>query len=278
MSIDLHIHTTASDGDIDPVAVTRMAAESGLKVIALADHESTSGYQPAYQESQRHGINIIPAVELLTYYKDREVHILGYFTDPDNRLLQRELAELRRQRTKCARETVEKIREFGFKISWPEVENLARTASPVSKGHIMQALNRAGYIKDRNDAVDFLVKYLNREGLAYTCHYFPFESGIQLIKDAGGIPVLAHPGLIRDDEIVAELCGKGIAAVEVFYYYFGQFRAERVQKYNVLAENKGLLKTGGSDYHGTYTPVVLGENHVPYEEVKDFLKLFGVSY
>ncbi|MHB9095347.1 MAG: PHP domain-containing protein, partial [Eubacteriales bacterium] len=222
MSIDLHIHTTASDGDTDPVTVVKMAAEAGLKVIALADHESTSGFHPAFEAGRNLGIKVIPAVELLTFYKEAEVHLLGYFPDPDNKYLQKELAKLRHQRSQCAKSTVEKLAEFGYEISWPDVRQLALPENPVSKGHIMQAIRNAGYIKDRNDAVNFLIKYLNCKGLAYICHDFSFEDGVELIKRAGGVPVLAHPGLIRDDEIVEELCTKGIAGIEVFYYYFGQ--------------------------------------------------------
>lgn len=276
MSIDLHIHSTASDGDIDPVSIVRMAAGAGLKIIALADHESTDGYHPARQESIAYGLIVVPAVEIMSFYKDKEVHVLGYFPDPDKTRLQNQLAELRHQRTLCAKASVEKLQEYGFQISWRDVEKLAQPGGPVSKGHLMQALNKAGYIKERGDALDILVKYLNVEGLAYICHPFSFDDAVALIRDADGIPVLAHPGLIRDDEIVAELCAKDIDGLEVFYYYFGQHREERVQKYSALADDKSLLKTGGSDYHGTYTPVVLGENSVPLEGVKDFLKLFGL--
>lgn len=276
MSIDLHIHTTASDGDIDPVSVVRMAAQAGLKVIALADHETTSGISLARQESEKFGISLIPAVELLTYYKDKEIHLLGYFEDADNKYLQDQLAELRNNRTVCAMQSVKKLSEFGYRISWPDVARLAHQESPVSKGHIMQAVRNAGYVKSRPEAIDFLVKYLNHDGLAYVCHQFEFESAVSLIRDAGGIPVLAHPGLVRDDGIVDELCGKDIDGMEVFYHYFGPNREELVNNYRTKAGEKKLLKTGGSDYHGSYTPVILGENPVPEEEVAEFLKLFGL--
>lgn len=276
MSVDLHIHTTASDGDIDPVTVVRMAARAGLQIIALADHESTSGFYPAFAEGQLHGITVIPAVELMTFYKNKEVHVLGYLTDPENREFQREIAELRDQRTKCAEKTVRKLREFGFMISWDDVKTLVHPNSPVSKGHIMQAINNAGYIKDKADALNVLQTYLNREGLAYICHTFAFEDAVELIKRAGGIPVLAHPGLIMDDIIVGELCDLGIEGIEVFYWYFGPRKDELIIKYNLKAEDKKLLKTGGSDYHGTITPVTLGDNTVHIESVKAFLETLGV--
>ena len=126
MSIDLHIHTTASDGNIDPVSVVKMSAAAGLKIIALADHETTFGFQLARQECEKQGISIIPAVELLTSYKDKEIHLLGYFQDPDNRILQDALAELRSQRNICAMETVKKLGDLGFKLSWPDVAGEVR--------------------------------------------------------------------------------------------------------------------------------------------------------
>ncbi|PKM82713.1 MAG: PHP domain-containing protein [Firmicutes bacterium HGW-Firmicutes-14] len=274
MAIDLHIHTTASDGDIEPATIVKMATAAGLETIALADHETTSGFEPACQAGFLYGVKVIPAVEILTYYKDLEIHILGYFNDPNNKSLQKELAGLRSRRTACTKATVKKLREFGFDISWPDVRRLAQKDCCISKGHIIQAINNAGYIRNRSDAIEILKRYLNREGLAYTCHTYPFQHAVDLIKTAGGIPVLAHPGLVRDDDIVEDLCSMGVEGIEVYYHYFGPQKEERIARYNKLAEEKSLLKTGGSDYHGTYTPVRLGDNHVPFEEVIEFLKLF----
>ncbi len=275
MCIDLHIHTTASDGNIDPVTVVKMAFDAGLTTIALADHESTSGYYPAYLTGKKYGVKVIPAVELLTLYQGIEVHILGYFNNPDNRYLQQGLAELRSRRTQCARETVYKLGEFGFKISWDDVRKVARPDSSVSNGHIIQALNYAGYINEKEDAIQILTKYLKRDGLAYVNYAYPFEEAVNFIRDSEGIVILAHPGLIRNDRIVEEICQKSIDGLEVFYYYFGKHRDEYIRRYYKKAQEKSLLKTGGSDYHGTLTPVVLGENPVPCEEVGEFLSLFG---
>jgi len=277
MSIDLHIHTTASDGTVDPVQIVNMAAETGLKIIALADHETTSGFRPAFTEAQKAGITVLPAVELLTYYKGYEVHLLGYFTSPDNKHLQNQLAELRYQRTICSKATVEKLIECGFKINWNDIIAQNQQDITVSKGHIMRALRNAGYIKSREDALKFLAKYLNRDGLAYSIHDYSFEDGVKLITETGGLPVLAHPGLIWNDDIVKELCDKGIKGIEVFYYYFGPHREENIQCYKNLATEKKLLKTGGTDYHGQVSAIQLGCQYVPFEEVKDFLYLFGIK-
>lgn len=277
MSIDLHIHTTASDGTMDPVQIVNMAAAAGVKTIALADHETTSGYVTAFEEAQKFGINVLPAVELLTYYKGHEVHLLGYLQSPDNRYLQNQLAELRHRRTISSKATVKKLIEYGFKINWNDIISQAKSDITVSKGHIMRALREAGYIQNREEAMVFIKKYLNRDGLAYIVHEFAFEDGVKLITEAGGLPVLAHPGLIWNDDIVNELCDKGIKGMEVFYYYFGPHREEFIQNYNNLATDKKLLKTGGTDYHGQVSAIQLGCQNVPFEEVKDFLHLFGIK-
>lgn len=277
MTIDLHIHTNASDGSYDPVSLVRKAKEAGLEIISLTDHETTSGFTPAFNEGIKLGINVIPAVELQTYYNGQEVHLLGYLTDPDNKLLQEQLVELRNMRTQCALSTVKKMREYGFDIHWQDVRNLAGCDSIVSKGHIIRAIRNAGYIRDRDDAIHIITTYLNQNGLAYVCHEFGFEEAVRFIKDVGGIPVLAHPALINNEELVEELCTKGIEGVEVYYFYFGTQREEWVNRYSSLAEEKKLMKTGGSDFHGDYTPVVLGKTEVPFEEVKEFLKIFGIG-
>lgn len=277
MAIDLHIHTNASDGSYDPVSAVRVAYEAGLKIIALTDHETTSGFKPAFNEGKRLGVKVIPAVELQTWFKGYEIHLLGYLTNPDNKLLQEELSELRNLRNNCAFDTVNKLREFGFNIHWKDVKSHAVSDGVISKGHIIRAIKNAGYIKDREDVINLMNTYLNHRGLAYVCHDFDFEDAVSLLKSVGGIPVLAHPALIKNEEIVEELCTKDIAGVEVYYYYFGNQREEWVNRYSSLAEEKKLMKTGGSDYHGFYTPVALGNTEVPFDEVKEILGLLGIK-
>lgn len=277
MSVDLHIHTTASDGTFEPAQIVDMAAAAGLKTIALADHETTAGYTPAILAAQKAGLAILPAVELLTYYQNAEVHLLGYFPTPDNHYLQKQLAELRSRRSQCTKKTVAILVEHGIKINWDDIIENTPPDITISKGHVMRALYKAGYIQTRDEAISFLNKYLNRDGLAYVVHKFSFADGVRLITGAGGLPVLAHPGIIRNHDIVQELCNKGIEGIEVFYNYFGPHKEEYIQTYNSLATAKKLLKTGGSDYHGNVSSAKLGCQYVPFAEVKDFLHLFGIE-
>ena len=156
MTVDLHIHTTASDGNIKPEQIVELASKAGLQTIALTDHESTDGYSYAAAAGHALGIEVIPGVELVTSYKNHEIHLLGYFFDVNSRRFQRQLVELRNARTQCAKKTVEKLRDFGFKIHWEDVLPLAQAGSTVSKGHIMRAMSDAGYIKSKTDAVNIL--------------------------------------------------------------------------------------------------------------------------
>ncbi len=272
MLIDLHIHTSASDGDQHPQKVLELAVTAGIKVLAFADHETTAGYTLVRGLAADKGVQILPAVELQTWCDDREVHVLGYLMDVDDSQFQSELARLRELRNQCAYEMVEKIRSFGYQIDWDRVKALAELGGPVSKGHIMRTLQKEGYIKSREDAIRILGLYLNQEGKAYSCHKYATKTAIDFIRRYNGIPVLAHPGLINNDQIVKKIVSMGISGLEVYYNYFGPNRELFTTTYQELAIEKGLLMTGGSDYHGTITPVLLGELQMPEKVVAELVK------
>ncbi|GAB4263424.1 PHP domain-containing protein [Thermincola ferriacetica] len=277
MAVDLHIHTTASDGNISPAEVIDLAVQAGLRTIAFADHENTAGYTAVKDMAEGKGLEIIPALELQTWHKNKEIHILGYFIDVNDINFQKRLTELRKDKNRCAMAMVEKIRRCGFDIGWDEVERLSCFGGPISKGHIMQVLKLKGYIKTREDAARILGLYFNQEGKAYSCYNFPSAEAVDLIKSARGIPILAHPGLIGDDNLVLDLIKMGISGLEVYYNYFGPNKNNYIAKYEKMALDHGLLMTGGSDYHGTITPVVLGETEIPdavVASLKESKKLF----
>lgn len=274
MSIDLHIHTTASDGNIHPGEVLNLAIEKGLKTIAFADHETTAGYEAVKDTAIDRGVEIICAVELQALQRDKEVHILGYLCNSEKEAFQSRLAELRLARTTIAKETVYKLNSFGFAVEWEDVKKLSHFEGPISKGHIMQALKKAGYINTREDATKIMTSYLNPGGKAYISYNFSAADAIELIKNAGGVPVVAHPGLINNDEIVLDLIKLGCLGLEVYYYYFGRNKNTLIKKYEAMAREYRLIMTGGSDYHGTITPVTLGAIYVP-QKVRNFLQGFG---
>lgn len=272
MSVDLHIHTTASDGTTPPEEVINLAVKAGLSTIAFADHETTEGYFKVLDICKEKNIEIIPGIELLTYYKETEIHLLGYFMDVNDHSFQEKIRELRNARTECAYSTVEKLNYYGINIKWHQVQETSTLGGPISKGHIMQAIYNAGYIKSKEDSMYILKKYINNHGLAYTCYKYPFAQGVELIKQAGGIPVLAHPGLIGNDNLIPELLDFGVQGMEVFYYYFNHNREELINKYLRIAQKYNLLITGGSDYHGTYAPVTLGTTDVPKYIIQPLLE------
>jgi len=270
---DLHIHTFESDGSLSVAEVIREAAKEGVKVLALTDHETTRGVQEAFTLSQEYDLEVIPGVELVTAFKGREVHLLGYFrqdtfeSDP----LQKRLKELRQQRTELAYEMVKRLQGDGFTLKWTEVERIANPEGAISKSHIMRALHQ-----HENGNVDWpvIAKLFQPQGVAYLPFLeHPFEEAVDLIYACGGIPVLAHPGLLRDDGLVLELLAYRPIGLEVYYGYWEQ-REALISKYERIAREKALLATGGSDFHSLFGPVKLGGVEVDHEcvpRLKDLL-------
>ncbi|NPV27680.1 MAG: PHP domain-containing protein [Firmicutes bacterium] len=264
MSVDLHIHTSASDGTTPPSKLIEEANQAGLSCISLTDHESIEGIIEIQGLAQAKNIKLIPGVELLAGYADREIHLLGYYIDINSPILNNRLKELREERNAIAMDIVEKLRRHGFNINFERVQGIAQDNVAIGKNHILHAIYEAGYINSQDEMIEILRKYLTRNGLAYvefTQH--SFGEAVELILQCDGIPVLAHPGLIRDDQIVLELLKYPVEGIEVYYYYFGNKRDEWIRRYEQLAQERKLLMTGGSDYHGQFAPVKLGEMHIP---------------
>ncbi|WP_018211573.1 PHP domain-containing protein [Desulfitobacterium hafniense] len=274
-AIDLHIHTIESDGSLSVAGVIQEAAGRGVRVLALTDHETTNGVPEAMELGQKHNLNIIPGVELITAFKGKEVHLLGYFSYAAmmHSDLQSRLKELRQQRTYLAFEMVKRLQKDGFTLKWAEVEKIANPEGAVSKGHIMRALH-----EHENGTVQWpvIAKLFQPYGIAYLPFLeHPFEEAVDLIYTCGGVPVLAHPGLLRDDRMVGELLSYRPMGLEVYYGYWEQ-REALIQNYKTIAQDKAILTTGGSDFHGLFGPVKLGEIEVPEQcsrELQTFLKL-----
>lgn len=264
MKVDLHIHTTASDGATPPSETLREAQAKGLGVISFTDHESIEGYIEIQEEALAQGVKIIPGVELLTRYADREIHLLGYLFDPTCVLLLERLKALREQRNQVASEIVDNLKHHGFNIEYSRVADIAQENVAIGKNHILHAIYEAGYISTQDEAVQILRKYLIRNTDTYVeFTKNPLGEAVDLIRECGGIPVLAHPGIIRDDQLAKEIIRRfKLPGIEVYYYYFGD-REGMIRRYETLAREWGLLATGGSDYHGRFSPVPLGELEIP---------------
>ncbi len=247
--IDLHVHTTASDGTMTPEEVVFHAARQGLKAVAITDHDTVDGVQEAMEAGSRAGIEVVPGVEISVDFPG-EMHILGYFIDPFNSQLQQGLAMLRQYRKERNPKMVEKLRDLGFDISVEEVAEAAG-GNVIGRPHIAAVMKQKGYVRDFDEAFELYLgagkpAYVKKDKLT------PRE-GIELVAAAGGIPVLAHPKYLEVNgrkglqALVEELAGYGLRGIEAFYTFH---TPEETEVYLDLAERNCLMVTGGTDFHG----------------------------
>lgn len=246
MGVDLHIHSTASDGQLTPEEVVRLAVKKRLRVIAITDHDSIDGIEPALVAAKPFpSLKVIPGLELNTDIPRGEVHIMGYFIDYRNTELKRTLEALRHSREARARKMIANLGELGIEVEWQRVQELARGGS-VGRPHIAQAMFERGYIPSIQEA---FIKYLGRQGPAYAARErLSPEEAVKLVVKAGGLPVLAHPADIDDiDELLIQLKEAGLVGLEAYYNGYSRKTIDRLVE---LANKHGLITSGGSDFHG----------------------------
>lgn len=272
--VDLHLHTTASDGRLSPTELVQLAARQNVQYMAVTDHDSTDGLQEAFAAAESFdGMEIIPGVELGTDIPGTEVHMLAYFFQYNKQDLQETLQLLRTGRLDRAKGMVDKLTELGFPMEWERVQQIAGEGA-VGRPHVAQAMLERGYISETKEAFD---KYIGRSCPAYVERekMTPAES-IKLIKSWGGVAVLAHPIYIPNIEsILGELVEAGLAGMEVYY---AKNTPEQTEMSARWAEEYGLLPCGGSDYHGRDTqdeplPGSMG----PSVEVVEQLRLLATA-
>jgi len=269
--VDLHVHTTASDGKFTPAEIVCKAREAGLLYIGICDHDSIDGVAKAQEAVLKNpGLTVIEGVEINTDVPAGELHILGYYYDPDNLELIQTLERLRNCRIERAQKMINKLRKMGLKIDFLRVEELAGDGA-IGRPHIAQAMLEKGYINSFREA---FTKYITRGGPAYVERdkITPIEA-IQLILRAGGIPVLAHPLAFENFEaIIGDLKLGGLAGMEVYY---NNYDPEQIKKLLQIAEQYDLIPTGGSDFHGldAMNESPLGTVEVPLESVERLIEL-----
>lgn len=244
--VDLHLHTTASDGRLSPAELVRLIAECGLKQVSISDHDTTEGLAEAYQEAEKFpGLRIIPGIELSTNIPGDEIHMLGYFIEYHDDEFQGILKKFRAGRIDRAQEMVERLAALGIILEWDRVQEIAGDGS-VGRPHIALAMVEKGYCNEPKDAFP---EYLGRNGLAYVerAKTTP-EEAIQMLRRVGGVPVLAHPAYLSDLEgNIGRLKAAGLVGMEVYYAKFDQDTVRHLKR---LADQYGLIPCGGSDYHG----------------------------
>ena len=259
IEVDLHLHTTFSDGTLTPTELVNLCAARGLKVIAVSDHDSTEGLTEAMAAAEAHpDLTIIPAIELSTDIPGSEIHMLGYFVDTSDQGFQDTLEEFRKGRHNRGESMVEKLNNMGLEISWERVQEISGGGA-IGRPHIAQALVEAGYIKFPKEAFD---RYIGRNGQAYVERpKLTPEDAIDLLVQNGALPVMAHPtySQAKSDrnevasllETVRNLREHGLVGMEVFY---GDYTPDQVSYLKEIADDLGLAPCGGSDYHASGNP------------------------
>ena len=270
--IDLHTHTTFSDGSFSPTDLVHLAHRQGLDTLAITDHDTTEGLSEALVATQDLSLEFIPGIELSAQFQNREMHILGYFINLTDPQFQARLEALRSSRLERIHHILDRLHSLGIDISLKEIEQTSGAGS-IGRPHIAKVLTDKGHTKNLKSAFDHL---LGPRGKAYVERVVPeAQEIIQWITDAGGIPILAHPyweGFNKEDSARAcqTLVEQGLQGLEVFY---GTFSARHISFNLGLARRFDLLMTGGSDFHGTLKPdITLGKGrgslHVPLKAVE----------
>ncbi len=272
--VDLHCHTTASDGLLEPADLVRRAAHLALTVMAVTDHETVAGLPDALATGRALGVEIIPGIEINTDVPGGEVHVLGYFLDWQDPAFTGELLRLREGRLARAQQMVEKLAALGAPIRLERVLQLARDGS-VGRPHVAQALIEAGYVTTVGKAFD---RYIGRDRPAYVERLkFTPADACRLIRKAGGVPVWAHPvpldavntnfrGPLPYEDMLPELLAAGLQGMEVYYPGYGSRAIDYLMR---LARQHELILTGGTDFHG-FPPIQvdIGAVYVPMKAVR----------
>jgi hypothetical protein len=260
-AVDLHSHTTASDGTLAPRELVRLAAGHGVRVLAVTDHDSTGGVREALDEARNlTSLEIVPGLEINCDVPGAEIHVLGYCVDWEAPWFQEFLAAQREERRRRVYRIAERLAELGLPIEPDAVFALVKEGS-AGRPHVAQAMVDRGYVKSVREAFD---RYLSRNGPANVPRrrLTPAEA-VRIVRRARGVPVLAHPGLANRDELIPELVEAGLLGIEAFY---PEHSSGQITMYREMCARLGLVATGGSDFHG---PRVGGVKHPGVQPVPE---------
>ena len=276
-TIDLHVHTTASDGTASPAEAVELAKAAGLSAIAITDHDTVSGYAEAAEAGKALGVEVIPGIEISTKY-GRAVHILGYYIDPDSDKLAPVLEWVVHDRDERNRKMAELMAADGLPVSYEEMHR--RFGAVIGRPHFAEVLVELGLAKDIRDAFD---RYVEKGQKYYLPRNFlSIERSVEIIREAGGIPVLAHPFQYKLDdaglrELIEHCMESGLKGIECRY---SGYSTEQSKYLGRLAEEYGLIKTGGSDFHGENKKHIsigtgTGALEVPYQYLEKLREAAG---
>lgn len=266
-TIDLHTHSTFSDGTFTPLQLVKYAEEKGLKAFALTDHDTTEGVKEA--KSIETNVEVISGVEISTRYDKKEIHIVGLYVNENDADLNKQLKYYREKRVTRNFEILEKLNSLGVNITIDDVKESC-TGDVISRAHIAKALVSKGFVGSYTEAFD---RYLGDNKCAYVPREtLNYEESMELITKAGGVPVLAHPLLYKMSDtnlenMMVKLRQKGLKAVEVYYSTHSNSDTQHIM---AMANRVGLIYSGGSDFHGATKPKIdmgtgMGKLAVPYK-------------
>lgn len=258
--IDLHTHSTASDGTEPPETVVEAAALAGLDVVALTDHDTYAGWPAAVRAAEEVGVGLVRGVEVSCSHQGVSVHLLGYLVDPQAVALAAELEHARDSRLTRIDRMVARMADDGIPVSIEQVRALAGEGATLGRPHIADVLVANGYVSTRDEAFRDVLRNGSRY---YVSHYAPDPVlAVELVREAGGVPVMAHPfanarGWTVDDEVIEAMAEAGLAGLEAHHR---DHTPREVAHAVALADRLGLFVTGSSDYHGSGKENRLGEH------------------
>jgi predicted metal-dependent phosphoesterase TrpH len=261
---DLHIHSTHSDGTLTPAEIVRLAKESGLAAVSVTDHDNIAGVSEAQAAGDENGVEVVPGVELSANEDGTDIHMLGYLIDVQSESLIEHLGIFRERRRVRAERMVEKLNKLGLDVSIEAVLAKAGTAA-IGRPHVAEALAETGLVSSYEEVFR---KYIGYGGPAYEPKYvISPERSVEIVHSAGGLAVVAHPGVYIKEEMLQKILKSGVDGIESMH---PKHTAETVDRLSRLAKDLGLVETGGSDFHGdTRGNTAFGGGTVPYEWVEN---------
>ncbi|MDX9702447.1 MAG: PHP domain-containing protein [Candidatus Auribacterota bacterium] len=262
--IDLHIHSTKSDGLLDPLEIVRLASQKNLAAISITDHDSIEGYYCALNEAKKLGVTIVPGVEMSCEEEGKDIHLLGYFIDGTNRRFLEYLETMRQHRRIRIYKIADKLKLLGVDLCADTLLKELKTTSP-GRPHIAKKLLEKGFVSSAYEAFS---RYIGENCPAYVKKFkFSVKDCISLIHEIGGLAVLAHPAIYLKDHLIERFVKDGLDGLEVIH---SEHSISDMKKYKAIAKQYGLLETGGSDFHGaSHDRRELGGIPIPYSMLEN---------
>ena len=268
--IDLHMHTVFSDGASQPEALIQAILEQKLEAIAVTDHDNTDSLALVQKAAEGTSLEIIPGIEINTVWNGQEVHVLGYYIDPEGELLQEVMQRHRQARRDQMQEMTKKLQAAGLKVTYEDIQSRSENEGMLGRPHVARTLLEKGYVRSISDAFN---RYLNSKAPTYVRRntVTPHEA-VEAIYESGGIAVIAHPGEMEGIEaLTVDLMNYGLRGLEA---YHRSHTPPLIEFHSTLAEKYGLIVTGGTDFHGLPESYAksLAQVHMPafvFEELKN---------